>query len=631
MTILIVGNLLKDVYLNLDSRTENFEQDKRGTKWLNLAFNASEHHFFNRSPNLGGAAVSLEVLSKLGLTAIVNGSDLKFTEDGLTSNQPAETYRYILLADDKPCYLVPTDRLATAFSVPTESYDYLYIDRSAKLSEKEARQIITYLDISPKTKLILYLSTQDDPALTSLLSRADLVFAEDAHINNPLVSELSTTPPSQNSTDAASPFSNLNPTKIIHLSDQRFSYQDITEPIMPNRTDMLTHLSFYSIAAATILGSFILGKSVEESFRLARLNIENAKLNSTLTLSELQELTTSSPVNNTELIAKNLVLPPKGILAADESGGSIHKKFNQLHIPDTYDNRRDYRNLFFTTENIDQYINGVILFDETARQTADDGQTFTAYLTSKRIIPGIKVDQGLAPLKPGSLETVTKGLDSLDSRLSEYYQMGLRFAKWRAAFEIRLNTQGDFLTPTDTAITENCQILAEYARKCQQHDIVPIVEPEVVYDGYYDITKSAEVTAKILDCLFEALNNTGVNLHACILKVNMILAGKQYPDQSTPEEVGSKTAEVLKNHAPDNLAGVVFLSGGQTPEQATSNLAEILKHSPFPWPVTFSFARALQDPALYAWAGNNQNADAARSAFLERLKANKDAIEEQDK
>ncbi|MBO7132097.1 fructose-bisphosphate aldolase class I [Candidatus Saccharibacteria bacterium] len=359
---------------------------------------------------------------------------------------------------------------------------------------------------------------------------------------------------------------------------------------------------------------------------MARANVENSKLDSVLSLSNLKEIATNlKPDNNLELIAANLLLSKKGILAADESGGSIKKKFAKLDIPDTYENRRDYRNIFFTTEDLEKHVNGVILFDETARQFADNGQNFVEYLTSKRIIPGIKVDQGLEPF-PDSVETYTKGLDGLPERLQEYFDMGLRFAKWRAAFEIRLSESGEILTPTDHAIDKNCRILAEYAKDCQTAGIVPIVEPEVVYDGYYRIEQSAEVTGKILDRLFEALKDHNVNFKACILKVNMVLAGKQYETQSTPEEVGRETAKTLKEHVPDTLAGVVFLSGGQTVEQATDNLAEVEKNGPFPWPVTFSFARALQDPALYAWAGDNNNADAARAAFKARLEANTNVL-----
>ncbi len=603
MSILIVGNVTKDVYLNLDTRTESFETDKTGTKWLNLAFNASEHSYFSREASLGGAAVTLEVLQKLGLASTITGSNLNF-DQGETIESSANTYRYIMITDGQPCYLAPTVHHTTIFDTPAEPYDYLYIDRSANLDDAAIAKINAYLDVSPNTKLVLYLERPDDLYLSQLqlLSRANLVFLEQRNAKNTQIT--------------------IDPAKLILLSDDQISYQNITDHISINRIDILTHLSTYSILAATILGAFILGHSVEDSLRMARANAEHSKLNSTLSLESLQKFA-DSPESTTdlELIANALVLHPKGILAADESGGSIHKKFEQLNIEDTYDNRRDYRNIFFTTPGLNQYVNGVILFDETARQLADNGQNYVDYLISKRIIPGIKVDQGLEKFQD-SEETYTKGLDDLKTRLDEYYQMGLRFAKWRAAFNLTTDEQGNILTPTEHAITENCRILAEYAKACQDSGLVPIVEPEVVYDGNYSIEQSATITAKILDQLFSSLEQEQVNLRACILKVNMILAGKQFETQSTPDEVGTKTAEVLKQHVPDTLAGVVFLSGGQTVEQATDNLAAVKNNGPFPWPITFSFARALQDPALYAWAGDNNNAEKARQAFLDRLIAN---------
>ena len=603
MNILVVGNVLKDVYLNLDPRTETFETDKYNTKWLDVSFNTSEHHFFNRNASLGGAAISLEVFQKMGFSAAISDSDLQLKDDGFSSDSSAGTYRYILIADGQVSYFVPTNYSFTTFTPPTQPIDYLYIDRSAELNSATATKIEAFLNASPNTKLVLYARTLDNQNLTKLIPRANLIFLE----NNENID-------------------NIEPAKLIHISEHELSYLDITEKISIDRIDVLTHLSAYSIAAATVLGSFILGNSVEDGFNLARVNIENSHLDSVLPLDKMMEITDhTNHNNNLEFIAANLVLKPKGILAADESGGSIKKKFAQLNIPDTYDNRRDYRNIFFTTKDLEKYVNGVILFDETTRQFADNGQNYVDFLTARQIIPGIKVDQGLKKLDH-SLETYTAGLDGLDERLKEYYLMGLRFAKWRTAFEIRLSTSGNLLTPTTYAIDENCRILAEYAKKCQSAGLVPIVEPEVVYDGYYSIDQNAEITSQILDRLFTELNNFGVNLRACILKVNMVLAGKNYETTSAPAEVGQKTATVLKNHVPTELAGVVFLSGGQTVEQATDNLAEITKNGPFPWPVTFSFARALQDPALYAWAGNNKNANQARQAFLDRLIANVDAI-----
>ena len=597
MKILVVGNIIKDIYLNLDSRNDNFETDKNGTRWLDLAFNASEHQYFNRDSNLGGAAVTLEVLSRLNLDAIITNSDLKFSQDGPVTGQEVKTHRYILIADSRPCYFTPTNHEFTTFATPGDFYDYIYIDRSAKLGADTIKKINSYLNLSKNTKLVVYAQNLENSYQDQLLETASLVFYE---TNKP----------------------NLPEEKLVQISEHQLSYKNIHETISIDRIDVMTHLSVYSIASATILGCFILGKSVEDSLKLARVNVENSTINSTLNLDELEEIASSLSTNdNLELIAANLVLHPKGILAADESGGSIHKKFEQLSIADTYENRRDYRNIFFTTNNLEKHVNGIILFDETARQLADNGQNFVDFLIGRCIIPGIKVDQGLEKFE-NSEETYTKGLEGLSDRLREYYRLGLRFAKWRAAFEIRLDENGTILTPTNRAIAENCRILAEYASACQSAGLVPIVEPEVVYDGYYTIEQSAEVTSSILDELFKTLTDHHINLRACILKVNMVLAGKKFESQSTPAEVGAKTAEVLKNHVPTELAGVVFLSGGQTPEQATNNLAEIIKNGPFSWPVTFSFARALQDPALYAWNGDNNNSEKARQAFLDRLIAN---------
>ena len=604
MNILIVGNILKDVYLNLDSRTEAFEQDKHHVNWLNLSFNASEHHYFNRHSSFGGAAITLQVLEKLGLTATVTGSDFRYIEHDAADAHDmntARSHRYILISDDGVSYITPSNFEPTIFAPSTTEPDYIYLDRSAFIIEENAQQISSYLDAHPHTNLIVYQKDDTNPHLNQLISRATLIFTE------------------KTTTDMSS-FD-----KTIFLSEHDISYKNITEPITIERIDKLTHLSAYSIASATVLGSFLLGLTVENSLKMARANVESANLDSVLTLDELNAIV-ASPSESLDLIAASLVAPRKGILAADESGGSIKKKFAELNIEDTFEHRHDYRNIFFSTPDIENYTSGIILFDETARDFADNGQHIPDYLISRRIIPGIKVDQGLEPLPDHPEETYTKGLADLPQRLREYYGMGLRFAKWRAAFNLTLDDHGNILTPTDHAITENCRILAEYASDCQSAGLVPIVEPELVYDGNYSLTHSAEVTGHILNILFKTLESFGVNLRACILKCNMVLAGKRYHTQSTPEEVGKATAEVLKNHVPSELAGIVFLSGGQTPEQATDNLAAVIKNGPFPWPITFSFARALQDPALYAWKGDHANAEAAKEAFLARLKANSEAL-----
>lgn len=589
--ILIVGNILKDVYLSLDSRTESFETDKNGVKWLDFGFDTSSHHYFHRNSSFGGAAVSLEVLEKLGLNAKINSSDLVLNNDEPSFAKPSD-YRYILTSEDSVSYLVPTSPSNTLFEKPATVPDYLYIDRSANLSEPVIKDLIAYLSEHKNIKLILYVKDPDQtPMLTPLINRAQLVITENTTAN-------------------------FDYERTIFISDRALSYKNLVEPITIERIDKLTHLSAFSIAAATIVGSFLLEKTVAESLKFAKLNVENSNLDSTLTLRELTALQKTGGDESLELIAATLMAPKKGILAADESGGSIKKKFAQLNIADTFENRHDYRNIFFTTENIENYLNGIILFDETAHDFMSSGESIPDFLISHRIMPGIKVDQGLEKFKDSD-ETYTKGLEDLKPRLRKYREMGLRFAKWRAAFTIN---------PSEQAISENCRILAEYAAACQSAGLVPIVEPELVYDGDYSIEESAETTGKILDRLILELKNYDVSLSACIIKCNMVLAGKKYHKKSTKEEVGRTTAEVLKNHVPKEIAGIVFLSGGQTETQATENLAAIISCGPFPWPLTFSFARALQDPVLHAWAGNNDNLEKARQAFLDRLIANTEIL-----
>ncbi len=606
MNILIVGNILKDVYLSLDSRNEKLEEDKNGVNWLDLSFDASEHRFFNRTSSFAGAAISLEVLKKLGFAASVANSDFDIIEGDFKTSTPAEDYRYILTSETGVTYFTSSSPKKTIFKASASPIDYLYVDRSANLSSETIAEIINFLDQNPVTKLILYLKSSKKSELSKLTDRASLIFYE----NRGLSEETTALPSSE---------------KIVFMNPKSMQYLDKIEEVSAPQIDRLTHLSAYSIAAATILSSFLLGNTIEKSLKLAKLNVENSTLSASLSLPELEELLNSHKSDNLELIAASLVIPGKGILAADESGGSIKKKFANLNIDDTFENRHTYRNIFFSTPNIEKYLSGIILFDETARDYVDNGQSIPDFLISKRIIPGIKVDQGLEKFE-NSEETYTKGLEGLDERLKEYYDMGLRFAKWRAAFNLTLDESDKTLTPTERAIEKNAEILAAYAKKCQNAKIIPIVEPELVYDGFYDIKKSKEVTAKILDQLFVALQKEQVNLRACLLKINMVMAGKQFDVQSTPDEVGLATAEVLKTHVPKELAGVVFLSGGQTPEQATNNLAAILENGPFPFGVTFSFARALQDPALYAWAGNNENLEEARNAFANRLLNNIKAL-----
>ena len=608
--VVIIGNITKDIYLRLDNRVNKFEEDEHHVKWLDFAFNGSSHNYFSRVAIYGGASISLEVLSRFGLKAEISGAPATFLDGQFVAKDSTTVYRYILCQDDNVSYIAPSHHHETTWKMPKDDTpDWIYIDRSANVTPNLVRELMDYLDIEPSCKIAFFISenvNQYANHIRELAEHAALIITD---------------------TKLDTQYSN-----VVKIFSNTIEYngKSITWSLN-GREDLMTHLSTHLTIGATILGAILLGKSPSEAILLAKANAEGARLSGTLNIDTLEAEIADDyykiqgkgkdpKVLELEANAKKLMTPGKGILAADESGGSIHKKFESMNIPDDEQHRRDYRNIFFTTPDLEKYVNGVILFDETARQHADDGSTFVDFLTRKGIIAGIKVDQGLVNFE-NSPEKYTQGLDGLPERLKEYYDMGARFAKWRAAFEMNQD-----LKPSDMAIKKNAEILSHYASCCQAAGIVPIVEPELVYDGYYTIEQNIEYTGKILDALFEALRSDGVNLAACILKVNMVLAGKKYETQSTPAEVGKATADVLRDHVPSSLAGVVFLSGGQTVEQATENLQEVTNNGPFPWPVTFSYARALQDPALKAWQGNNDNADAAREGFKARLIANCEAL-----
>lgn len=320
-----------------------------------------------------------------------------------------------------------------------------------------------------------------------------------------------------------------------------------------------------------------------------------------------------------ETIARKLVADSKGILAADESVGTIGKHFAEWGIELTEENRRAYRNLLFTAPGIEQYISGVILFDETIRETTDDDVPFPKFLEQKGIIPGIKVDKGTAPFNEATTELATVGLEGLETRLHEYKAMGAQFAKWRAVFSIGPGT------PSEVCIAINADLLAEYAALCQQYGIVPIVEPEVLMDGGHTIEECYEVTKKVLEGVFSSLRNRNVYLPGILLKPNMIVAGSESGTEP-PAKVAAMTLECLRAVVPSEVPGIVFLSGGQSEEEATANLQAInAAKGDAPWALTFSFGRALQHSALKTWAGKPENVAAAQAEFIERARLNSQA------
>ncbi len=320
-------------------------------------------------------------------------------------------------------------------------------------------------------------------------------------------------------------------------------------------------------------------------------------------------------VQELNAIARSIVADHKGVLAADESTGTITKRFDSIGIESTEENRRAYRNLLFTTSGFEDFVGGVILYDETIRQAADDGTAFAQLLESKGVVPGIKVDTGAQDLAGHSGEKVTEGLDGLRARFAEYHRLGARFSKWRAVITI-----GEAI-PTDACLHVNAHALARYAALSQEAGIVPIVEPEVLMDADNTIERCYEVTSRTLHLVFGELERQGVALEGMLLKPNMVIAGKQCAAQATPEKVAEETIDCFLRHVPAMVPGIVFLSGGQSEVEATENLNAINQFDG-PWPRSFSYGRALQASALSAWAGDPANVDAGQAAFLHRARMN---------
>jgi len=322
--------------------------------------------------------------------------------------------------------------------------------------------------------------------------------------------------------------------------------------------------------------------------------------------------------NSLEAIAQAMVAPGKGILAADESTGTIEKRLASIKVENTEDNRRAYRDLLFTAKGLSQYISGVILYDETLQQKGVNGTPFVELLSKNGILPGIKVDTGAKDLALCPKETVTEGLDNLAKRCGEYVKLGAKFAKWRAVITIGADI------PSSTCIAANAHALGRYAAICQAAGLVPIVEPEVLMDGNHTIERCEEVTEWTLNAVYEALYVNRVSLEGSVLKPSMVISGKDCPRQAPVDEVAERTVRALRRTVPAAVTGIVFLSGGQSDELATAHLSAMNKKfaKGLPWPLSFSYGRALQQSPLKAWKGAPANVAAAQAALLHRSRMN---------
>ena len=314
--------------------------------------------------------------------------------------------------------------------------------------------------------------------------------------------------------------------------------------------------------------------------------------------------------------ARALVAKSRGILAADESTGTIKKRFDSIKLESTEENRRAYREMLFTATGAQEYISGVIMYDETLRQKTKDGVPFPTYLSQHGMLPGIKVDLGAKPLAGFPGETITEGLDGLRERFSEYHKLGAKFAKWRAVIDIGSGV------PSLYAIDANAEALARYATLCQEAGIVPIVEPEVLMDGDHTLARCEEVTNLVLDRVFSHLFAARVFLEGMVLKPNMVVPGKKSPQKASPEQVAEATVRTLKRQVPSAVPGIAFLSGGQGPAEATLHLSLINAAGSLPWTLTFSYGRALQEDALSAWGGKTAGFSGGQQALFIRAKLN---------
>ncbi len=601
--ILVIGNVLKDVYLKLDERQNNFEQDERGIDWLDLSFNGAEHRFFRRTSVYGGAAVTLSVLGRLGINSQIMGSNAEYKNGEIIWQGDPAGYRYIFCHHGEITYFVPSERKATDWQMPKDIPEWILVDRSTFISERLVDEIKNFRKFSPTTKLAVHAERDKSPLGQRLAEMADLLFIEEeppVHSEEKIVDKI----------DLGQPEKRL----VCHITPQKIIFGEAEESWQLSRTDMMTHLTVYNTIVATILGVISSGGSLTDAVLWARINAEQATLDGPLSGRRLKELVAEERQKraNVTLVAKSLMASHRGILAADEDDQTLTKRLVSFGIGVNAKTRADYRKLLLTTPELSEYTSGVILTAETARSKVQHAQTYLKYLTSRGIITGVKADRGQAHLK-GTHETYTLGLDDLASRLREYYDEGFRFAKWHAKFIIKKDQ------PSYIAVEKNAKLLADFARECQLAGLVPMIESDISWSGDYSIEKSIEVTDRVLLTIFRKLERRGVDLSSVILKTSVVAAGDNAVSPSTPREVGIATGAVLKHAVPKYIAGIEILSGGQESKAMAQNLSAIIEAGPYDWPVSFAFSRALQDPVMRTWKGKEANTKVAQATLRNKL------------
>ena len=628
-TILSIGNATKDSFL--DIQDQKIYKDELNDFHYDLTFDDSTLNYKKKAGIFGGTILSEKIFTAAHFKAFSNANPKGISQFEYSEINDSLVERFIVSYKGKSFILTSNPR-ETKWNSPPYAPDLIYIYiADTNFSESYLMDFRKYLSENRQIELVYNIADLDQDLSRELFVRANLVFVDFRKQN------LSDLIDYSNYQTVVGSLLKVGVRSVVIFDGAKIVVGN-KEKIASAEADFGLN-SFYQsniFQAAFVAENFSNASNLEESLRLALTIANKSDFNDVLKPFYAQqilnrknyelpvEVISDTPDIKGRLhkVASSLVARPKGIFAADESGGNIHKKFESIGVEDNFENRRAYREMFFKTQDIENYLSGVILFEETVEQNTSEGINFVEYLKNRDILVGVKLDGGLRPLAGFEGETISVGLDSLDQKLEKYSKMNIDFAKWRVAFEIN-KEKG---TPSDAAIEANLRILAQYAKACQKYGIVPIVEPEVVYSGNHTIKQCREITEKILKSLFKELEIFKVDLAGTILKTGMVLAGSENEIQSSSREVARETIAALKNSVPKELAGIVFLSGGQTPTRATDNLQEITNLGPFDWGVTYSYARALQLPALQAWAGKAENVSQAQLLFLERVAANSHAL-----
>lgn len=632
-SVLSIGNATNDSYLELKDDKKVFS-DENDIFHFDLNFDDSSLEYEKSANVFGGVVVSDKIFRSAHLKSFSDINPQGYSNFSPENSEFNSVNRYIITHENASSILSANNR-AMSWQDPKYVPGIIYVAEN-EFSDKYLSDFNDYLDKYSNVKTTFSLDDFADniELAKKLLSRGELVFLNvDKFVD---IAELDYT----SADTLIESLFELGANNVVLFVGGQVLAANKTQTSQITVNFELNNFYQTSIFKAAYAAEIYSGSELPDALKLAAVISSESKYDEILKpLFAKQILTRNAEKYSVEMLrnqpntaekmretAANLVIRPKGIFAADESGGNIHKKFEAIGIEDIAKNRRRYREMFFTTPDIQNYLSGVILFEETVTQSNSSGENFVDYLKGRGMYAGVKLDEGLTPLAGFSGETVTKGLDNLEDKLIDYSNRGIDFAKWRVAFDIDASTEDDRILPSNASIAANVQILARYARACQDYGIVPIVEPEVIFAGKHSLKECEVATKRILHSLFEELDLFGVDLSAALLKVNMVLSGKDNSHKSSPREVAESTAQVLRETVPESLAGVVFLSGGQTIHQATDNLQAITNVGPYPWGVTYSYARALQEPALKAWSGKDENVRQAQLVFLERVAANSHAL-----